>query len=534
MSNAVLEMKHIEKEYSRNKVLKGVDLTVGRGEVVSLVGENGAGKSTLMNILFGMPGIVNSGGYQGEIIWEGKPVTMTSPRQAMDLGIGMVHQEFMLLPAYTVAENVKLNREITKTNAISRILGPKLGTLDYPQMEAETRDALSKIHLNVSETTRVGSMSVGIKQFVEIAREIDKKNIKLIVFDEPTAVLTDLESKWLLDTIKEIAASGVSVIFISHKLNEVMEISDRIVILRDGELVQTVNSCDTNAVELARLMVGRHVDFSSIAGRPLEEICSRDVVLSMKELAVDMPGEKTRGVTIDVHDGEILGFCGLAGQGKLSIANGVAGLYEAQGEVLYKGEKLPFGNALEVLNRGIGFVSEDRRGIGLVLDESIKLNICLMGMQIKNQFLRTVGFFKQRDEVQMKRVSDEMIGKLGIKCTSCEQYPSALSGGNQQKVCLARAMVFDPDVLFVSEPTRGIDIGAKRVILDSLVEMNREKGTTVIITSSELTELRSVCDRIAVIYDGRVKAILKPTDSDEAFGLLMSGLDIEEVQGHEE
>ena len=349
MQNVILEMKGIEKEFGRNRVLKGVDLQVSAGEVVSLVGENGAGKSTLMNILFGMPGIVNTGGYQGEITWDGEPVKITSPRQAMNLGIGMVHQEFMLLPAYTVTENVKLNRELTKPNPISRVFGQSMCTLDKESMKRETKTALDKIHLEVSPSTIVGGMSVGFKQFVEIAREIDKKNIKLIVFDEPTAVLTDVESKWLLDTIGEISASGVAVIFISHKLNEVLEISDKIVVLRDGELVETLMRGQTDATGLAKSMVGRNVDFSSMAGRSAEEIEKRETVLSIKELHVNMPGEKAKGITIDVHKGEILGFCGLAGQGKLAIANGIAGLYPSSGEVIYKGEKLPFKKHLAVL-----------------------------------------------------------------------------------------------------------------------------------------------------------------------------------------
>lgn len=525
MQNILLEMKNIEKDFSRTKVLKGVNLQVKEGEVVSLVGENGAGKSTLMNILFGMPSIVNSGGYEGEIIWNGQPVQMTSPKQAMDLGIGMVHQEFMLIPSYTVTENIKLNREITKSNVISSIFGRSLGLLDYKEMEKEAKTALDKIHLNVDGSTMVGGMSVGFKQFVEIAREIDKKNIKLIVFDEPTAVLTDVESKWLLDTIREISASGVSVIFISHKLNEVTEISDKIVVLRDGELISTLERGQENTTGIAKLMVGRNVDFSSISGRPEEEIKKREVVMRIKDLYVDMPGESAKGITIDVHKGEILGFCGLAGQGKLAIANGIAGLYPSSGEVTYNGTPIPFQKPLEILKQGIGFVSEDRRGIGLLLDESIRMNICILAMQIKNQFLKSFGFFKQIDRANMKKISDQMIKELGIKCTSCDQHPSALSGGNQQKVCIARAVVFDPDMLFISEPTRGIDIGAKKVILDYLYNLNRTKGTTIIITSSELTELRSLCDRIAVIYDGKVKTVLRPTDSDEKFGLLMSGLD---------
>ena len=227
----------------------------------------------------------------------------------MNLGIGMVHQEFMLLPAYTVTENVKLNRELTKPNPISRVFGQSMCTLDKESMKRETKTALDKIHLEVSPSTIVGGMSVGFKQFVEIAREIDKKNIKLIVFDEPTAVLTDVESKWLLDTIGEISASGVAVIFISHKLNEVLEISDKIVVLRDGELVETLMRGQTDATGLAKSMVGRNVDFSSMAGRSAEEIEKRETVLSIKELHVNMPGEKAKGITIDVHKGEILGFC---------------------------------------------------------------------------------------------------------------------------------------------------------------------------------------------------------------------------------
>lgn len=530
MQNTILEMKNIVKEFNRNKVLKGVSLQVDKGEIVSLVGENGAGKSTLMNILFGMTGIVNTGGYEGQIIWEGQPVQMVSPGQAMNLGIGMVHQEFMLLPSYTVTENVKLNRENTKHNVVSRLVGSSMSTLDRRHMKSDTKEALDKIHLKVDPSTVVGSMSVGYKQFVEIAREIDKKNIKLIVFDEPTAVLTDMESTWLLDTIREISAAGVAVIFISHKLDEVMEISDKIVVLRDGELVDTIGKGEVDVVGLAKLMVGRNVDFSAIAGRPPEEMGKNGPIMQIKGLGVKMPGENVKGVDIDIHKGEILGFCGLAGQGKLAIANGIAGLYPSTGEVIYKGKKLPFGRPLEILKSGIGFVSEDRSGIGLLMDESIRMNICLLAMQIKNRFFKSYGFFRQLDRRSMKRTADDMVRELGIKCVSSEQHPSDLSGGNQQKVCIAKAVVFEPDMLFVSEPTRGIDIGAKKVILDYLLTLNREKGITIVITSSELVELRSLCDRIAVVYDGRVKSVLKPTDSDETFGLLMSGLDAVEVQ----
>lgn len=529
MQNAILEMKNIEKTYSRNKVLKGVSLEISEGEVVSLVGENGAGKSTLMNILFGMSCIVDTGGYEGEIIWHGQPVKMVSPRQAMNMGIGMVHQEFMLLPSYTVTENVKLNREVTKPNVISHIFGSSMRTLDHKKMREETKVALEKIHLDVDESTLVGDMPVGFRQFIEIAREIDKTNIKLIVFDEPTAVLTDSESQWLLATIKEISMAGVAVIFISHKLTEVIEISDRILVLRDGELVSSLKKEETDVVRLAKLMVGRNVDFSTLVGRPIEEIQRMDVTMKVRDLHVKMPGEQAKGVDIDIYKGEILGLSGLAGQGKLAIPNGIAGVYPASGEVYYEGEKLPFNQPLKILEKGICFMSEDRRGIGLLLDESIKINITLLSLQIKNRFLKSYGFFNQLDKKAMHDTSIEMVQELGIKCTSCEQRVGSLSGGNQQKVCLAKAVVFGADLLFVSEPTRGIDVGAKKVVLDYLLNLNREKGVTIVIASSELTELRSLCDRIAIVYDGKIKNILLPTDSDEKFGLLMSGLDAQEV-----
>lgn len=306
----VLQMEGIEKEYSGVKVLRGIDLQVRPGEVVSIVGENGAGKSTLMNILFGMPVIHSTGGFKGSVRLCGEEVRITSPEKAIEFGIGMVHQEFMLLPNFTVAENIKINRENTRPNPLSRIFGRQLQTLDVSQNNADARVALDKMGMqSLDERTTVEGMPVGYMQFIECAREIDKKNIKLIVFDEPTAVLTEVEAKRLLEAISGIAAAGVGIIFISHKLDEVISISDRIVVMRDGELVSTLDKKDTNPVELAELMVGRGIDASAMA-KP-RDFSGAKTVLSIRNLTVLMPGELVKGIDLDVKEGEILGIGGL-------------------------------------------------------------------------------------------------------------------------------------------------------------------------------------------------------------------------------
>ena len=253
----VLEMKHISKQYGNNAVLSDVSLSVKPGEIHALLGENGAGKSTLMNTLFGMPVIHSTGGFEGEIFLNGEKVSILSPQDAMAMGIGMVHQEFMLLPGFTITENIKLNREIAKPNPVSRILGKDLETLDFPAMRKDARKALDSVGMSLDENTLVRGLPVGYMQFVEIAREIDKTGVKLLVFDEPTAVLTESEADQLISVMKQIAASGIAIIFITHRLDEVMAASNHITILRDGKLVATRAVENTSIVELAELMIGR-------------------------------------------------------------------------------------------------------------------------------------------------------------------------------------------------------------------------------------------------------------------------------------
>jgi simple sugar transport system ATP-binding protein len=519
-------MESVGKEYFGNRVLSQVSFSLYPGEILGLVGENGAGKSTLMNILFGMPVIAQTGGYEGRIVLDGKEVRFTSPFEAIDAGIGMVHQEFSLLPGFTVTENILLNRESTKYNFLVEIFGDRIRTLDRPAMRHRADDAISQLGFSIDPNTTAAEMPVGHKQFTEIAREIDRKNTKLLVLDEPTAVLTESEAEILVQSLRNLSAKGIAMIFISHRLQEIIELCDKIAVLRDGRLVKETRPKETNVFQVASLMVGRNVETKG-AVRPIRS--ESETVLDVDRLWVDMPGETVREVSFSVQKGEIFGIGGLAGQGKLGIANGIMGLFTAGGSVSVNGKKIRLNDPAFSLSCDMAFVSEDRRGVGLLLDESIDWNIAFTAMQVQNKFVKKIlgGLIKWRDDVSMEASAEEYIKSLEIKCTSCKQRAVELSGGNQQKVCLAKAFVVAPQILFVSEPTRGIDVGAKKLVLDTLQKVNRERGTTIIVTSSELEELRSVCDRIAIVDNGRICGILPATCPAEEFGVLMMGEQLE-------
>ena len=526
----MLRFVNVGKDFSGHTVLKGINLDVRPGEVHALIGENGAGKSTLMNILFGMPVIHETGGFTGTVELDGEDAGIMTPHDAMEKGIGMVHQEFMLIPGFTITENIKLNREITKPTLMSRLFGKRLEKLNMDEMNADARKALDTMEMGIEEYTMVAGLPVGHMQFIEIAREIDKTGMRYLVFDEPTAVLTESETQNLLAAIKRLAAQGIGIIFISHRLDEIIQVSDRVTILRDGEWVATEETKNITAKEIARLMVGRALALDRSEGdRDFE---NAETMLTVKNLRVNMPGEVVKGVDFSVRKGEIVGIGGLAGQGKLGIANGIMGLYPADGEVQFKGESLSLNDTNKVLNSGIAFVSENRRGVGLLRSSSIELNIIYTAMQTQGKFIKA-GFL---DKKAIRAYADQMIRELDIRCTSAAQEAGALSGGNQQKVCVARALAQEPEFLFVSEPTRGIDIGAKKLILDLLKKLAVERGITIVMTSSELAELRSVCDRILIVCEGKVFGELSPTAPDEEFGLMMSGsrLDDDHVKGGED
>ncbi|MDR1650290.1 MAG: sugar ABC transporter ATP-binding protein [Synergistaceae bacterium] len=520
----LLRMESVGKEFFGNRVLADVSFSLGHGEILGLVGENGAGKSTLMNILFGMPVIAGTGGYEGKVFFEGKEARFSSPFDAIDAGVGMVHQEFSLLPGFTVTENILLNRESTKYNPLVEIFGGRIKTLDRQDMRRRAESAISEIGFSIDPMMLASEMPVGHKQFTEIAREIDRKNTKLLVLDEPTAVLAESEAEILIQSLRGISKKGISIIFISHRLQEVVDLCGKILVLRDGRIVSETRPGETDVFRIASQMVGRNVETAPSHRPPRGDT---ETILEAERLWVDMPGETVREATFSVQKGEIFGIGGLAGQGKLGIANGIMGLFAAGGSVKVKGRNVRLNDPAHSLSHDIAFVSEDRRGVGLLLEESIDWNMAFTAMQVQDKFVRKLlgGLLKWRDNEAMRAAAQEYIEGLDIKCTSHKQRAVELSGGNQQKVCLAKAFVVSPDILFVSEPTRGIDVGAKKLVLDTLRRVNEERGTTIIITSSELEELRSICDRIAIVDNGRVIGIRPATDPAAEFGLLMVGSD---------
>ncbi|WP_300692798.1 sugar ABC transporter ATP-binding protein [uncultured Oscillibacter sp.] len=519
--NPLLQMQNIKKDFFGNQVLTDINFTLGEGEVLGLCGENGAGKSTLMKILFGMDVIRESGGYGGDILIDGQKVEFNTPFDALEAGIGMVHQEFSLIPGFSATENILLNREPCKKNIVSEVFGDRLNTLDYKEMDRRSSAAIEKMGVAIDANMVISDMPVGHKQFTEIARELSKDQLKLLILDEPTAVLTEKEAEALLESIRGMAARGISVIFITHRLHEILAVCDKVVVMRDGFVVRDVPAKETSVEDITKWMVGRDVQSAAVG-----EARSNDgarTIMSIQNLWVDMPGETVRDVSLDIKEGEILGIGGLAGQGKLGIPNGVMGLYEAGGKVTFNGGEIPLNDPRKCLDSSLAFVSEDRREVGLLLDESLEWNVAFPAMQIQEKFLKKLlgGFIKWRDEKGIHKVTQKYIDELQIKCTSSKQKARELSGGNQQKVCLAKAFALEPKFLFVSEPTRGIDVGAKALVLEALKKFNRDSGVTVVMISSELEELRQTCDRIAIISGGQVAGILPAASSSEEFGLLM-------------
>ena len=517
----LLEIRNIKKDFFGNQVLEDINFTLEAGEVLGLVGENGAGKSTLMKILFGMDVIRETGGYGGDVLLNGETVRFSTPFDALAAGIGMVHQEFSLIPGFSAKENILLNREPQKKTILSEVFGDRLNTLDYKEMDKRAEAAIEKMGVHIDADMRISDMPVGHKQFTEIARELSKDQLKLLILDEPTAVLTEKEADALLDSIRAMSKRGISVIFITHRLHEILSVCDKVVIMRDGHVVKDTPAKETNVDEITKAMVGRKVDTS--VSRDIMDHSDAKTIMSIRKLWVDMPGEIVRNVNLDIKEGEILGIGGLAGQGKLGIPNGVMGLYEAGGTVEFDGKPIPLNNPRKCLDEQLAFVSEDRRGVGLLLDETLEWNVAFPAMQIHNKFLKSYlgGLVKWRDEKAIHEVTEQYIDELKIKCTSSKQKARELSGGNQQKVCLAKAFALQPRFLFVSEPTRGIDVGAKALVLDALKKFNRENGVTVVMISSELEELRTTCDRIAIVSGGRIVGILPATESSETFGALM-------------
>ena len=434
----------------------------------------------------------------------------------------MVHQEFSLIPGFTTTENILLNREPTRKNLISEIFGDRMNTLNRTEMDERAANAIELMGVDIDRKMVISDMPVGHKQFTEIARELSKEQLKLLILDEPTAVLTEKEAEALLESIRGMSRRGIAIIFITHRLQEILSVCDKVVVMRDGYVVDESPASQTSVSEITKRMVGRSVDNAAPAAQVRDQSGAK-TILSVSRLWVDMPGEIVRDVSLDVKEGEVLGIGGLAGQGKLGIPNGIMGLYQAGGKVVFEGREIPLNSPRRCLDASFAFVSEDRRGVGLLLDESLEWNIAFPAMQIQNRFLKNYlgGLVKWRDEKAIQEITQKYIDSLAIKCTSSAQKAKELSGGNQQKVCLAKAFALEPRLLFVSEPTRGIDVGAKALVLEALKKFNRESNVTIVMVSSELEELRQSCDRIAIVSGGRIAGILPASASVEELGSLM-------------
>jgi simple sugar transport system ATP-binding protein len=495
----VLEMRDIRKEFPGVVANDGVSFDVRRGEVHALLGENGAGKSTLMNILYGL--------YRpdgGEIRLNGKPVSFSSAREAIQAGIGMVHQHFMLIPVMTVAENVVLGTE------------PRKGlVMDEAAADRRVKDMAKTFRFAVDPEARVEDISVGQQQRVEIMKAL-YRNADILILDEPTAVLTPQEASDLFEILRTLQREGLSIIFISHKLNEVLEIADRITVLRRGKTIETVPREGATEASLARAMVGREVLLRVEKG-PADV---GDALLSVRDLHVrdDRGIEKVRGVSFDVRAGEIVGVAGVDGNGQTELIDALSGLQKIEsGSVTIAGHKLAHANARAALDAGIGHIPEDRQRRGLVLEFSIAENIALRDYA-KAPNAKWGWLFPNR-MVQRART---LIREFDVRGGGPFTRAGGLSGGNQQKLVAAREIARDPSVLIAAQPTRGLDVGAIEYLHRRLVT-ERDEGRAILLVSLELEEILSLSDRILVIYEGRIVGEHTGEVTEEQIGLEMLG-----------
>jgi len=488
MDKYLLEMRHITKAFSGNTVLADVTLRIRPGEVHALMGENGAGKSTLMKILMG---IHRSDG--GEILLDGESVQISGPKQALDMGIQMIHQELSPVLDMTIAENVYVGAIPTKKS-----LGLKV--VDKRGMEAGAKKVLERVGLDMPPSQLMRTLSIAQMQLVEIAKAVSR-NAKLIIMDEPTSALTEKETGILFDQIRRLRAEGVSVIYISHKLEEIFEITDTVSVLRDGMMIETVATKDVDRDHLIASMVGR--ELTNIY--PKQELPIGDVLLEVKNLNWK---NRVRDVSFNVRRGEILGVCGLVGAGRSETMSAMFGVYKKDsGEIFIDGKKVEIKMPSDAVKLGMAYITEDRKVTGLNLIGSIKHNISTVYLKrlTKNRLL---------NEANEREAADKYIEAMKIRTDSREKRVQLLSGGNQQKVAVSKWLVGDPDIIIMDEPTRGIDVGAKRDIYLLMGEL-AAKGKAIIMISSEMPEVMGMADRIMVLADGHVTGFVDRKDFDQ-------------------
>lgn len=493
-------MLGIRKEFGSFVANDNITLQLKKGEIHALLGENGAGKSTLMNVLFGL--------YQpeaGEIKVKGKTVKVTDPNVANDLGIGMVHQHFMLVENFTVTENIILGNELTKAGIVN------------------IKDAAKKIQklsemygLDVDPYAKIEDISVGMQQRVEILKTL-YRGADILIFDEPSASLTPQEISELIQIMKRLIQEGKSIILITHKLKEIMDVSDRVTVIRKGEGIGTVVTAETNPNELASLMVGRQVEFKTVKS----EAHPTDDTLVIKDLVVaDYRGiDKVKGLNLTVRKGEILGIAGIDGNGQSELIEAITGLRKSKsGSITIDGTNVTNKKPRKITESGVGHIPQDRHKHGLVLDFSIGHNIAL-----QTYYQDPISKNGIMNYSKVSELAQKIINEFDVR-TQGEHTPArALSGGNQQKAIIGREVIRDPELLIAALPTRGLDVGAIEFIHQRLIEQ-RDKGKAVLLLSFELDEVMNVSDRIAVIYDGQIVDTLLPKEtSEQELGLLMAG-----------
>jgi ABC-type sugar transport system ATPase subunit len=480
--STILQMKKIRKQFPGVLALDDVDLEVKKGEVLGLIGENGAGKSTLVKILSGAVSIDC-----GEIILDGKVITPDmTPKERLDTGIAIIYQELNYLNEMTIAENLSMGRVPLKGF---------LKTVDYAKMKKDSEELLRSFNLYYNPFTLVKDLTVAEKQIVEILRAVSR-DAKVLIMDEPTSSLNETETKRLFEFIGGLKKKGVSIIYISHKLEEIFTIADRVQVMRDGKKVGLLNTHETTNTELVMLMVGRTITDMY----PKQESAIGEVVLKVENLSCDI----AKCVSFELHKGEVLGFYGLVGSGRTEIVEGLIGKKDRQsGKISIDGKEVRIRDPIEAKKNGIAYVPSDRKQEGLVLIHSVKDNLTVT-------MLEKLGIFKL-DSKREKQYCDTWINKLGIKTPSSTVAINSLSGGNQQKVVIAKWLLTNPKVIIMNEPTRGIDVGAKIEIYKVMEELCKE-GISIIMVSSELPETMGITDRMLVFADGKMVGEVKRSE----------------------
>lgn len=480
----VLEVKGIKKSFDATQALRGVEFSLKSGEIHALVGENGAGKSTLMNIIDGVfpPDA-------GEIFVDGKYVQIKNPHEAQKLGIGFVHQEIALCPHVTVAENILM----------SAVNNSKKVTVNYKELYEKAAKILKPL-ADIDPKKTVSELSVSNQQVVEIAKALSM-NCKILIFDEPTSALTENETAALFRIMRELKQRGIGIIYISHRMAEVFGECDRVSILRDGNYIGTYNVKETDSKTVVSKMVGREITDMY----PSKSKKTAEIILEVKDFSDQ---ERFYDISFQLKEGEILGLAGLVGAGRSEVAQAICGLRpKVKGEVYYRNRKLNINSPVDAIENGIVYLTEDRKSYGVFLELDIKKNIS--AMKISN--ISHYGLIKNKLEDEQ---GSNFVKTLGIKCSSITQNASSLSGGNQQKVLIAKLLTVKPTIVFMDEPTRGIDVGAKSEIHKLLRELANQ-GTGIVMISSELPEVIGMCDRVVVMHEGRMSGEVSSNELNE-------------------